>query len=270
MPMPPVSRPRLAAALELLYARRNQRAYVDPDPLQCVYRYSESVDREIAGLVAAGLAYGRVAQIMRSINAVFDTLGPSPRAWIEGTEPDDIRHSFAGFRHRWTTGPELAELLIGVQRLLLEHGTLETAFARNQATEDESSIPALIGFCNELRGQTPNSLLPDPAKNAACKRLHLYLRWMVRQDEVDPGCWRSVSPRQLVVPVDTHMHQIARHLGLTRRKPADARTALEITRAFRHMCPTDPVKYDFVLTRFGIRSELSLAQLDVELRDAPA
>lgn len=267
--MPRPSRHNLTTALELLYARRNRRAYVNPDPLQCVYRYAAPEDVEVAGLIAAGLAYGRVSQIMGSVNAVFDELGANPRAWIERTSSNRIRRTFQGFRHRWTTGTELAELLIGVRRVVREYGSLEEGYRQYVRPEDETTVPALTAFCNELRGGRPNSLLPDPAKNAACKRLHLYLRWMVRRDEVDPGCWAGVSPATLIVPLDTHMHQIARRLKLTDRNQANLATALDVTRAFQAVNPVDPTKYDFVLTRFGIRPELSLAQLDAELHELP-
>ena len=84
----------------------------------------------------------------------------------------------------------------------------------------------------------------------------MYLRWMIRKDDVDPGCWKGISPSKLVIPVDTHIHRICRKLRLTRRKQADLKTALEITEKFRRIAPDDPVKYDFVLTRFGIRDDL--------------
>jgi uncharacterized protein (TIGR02757 family) len=101
-------------------------------------------------------------------------------------------------------------------------------------------------------------LLADPRDKSACKRLNLYLRWMVRRDDVDPGGWEGVRPAQLVVPLDVHMHRIGRALGLTQRQQADCRTALEVTEAFRKISPEDPVKYDFALTRLGIRDDTNL------------
>ena len=98
-------------------------------------------------------------------------------------------------------------------------------------------------------------LLPSPSAGSACKRLNLFLRWMVRQDNVDPGGWDSVSPAKLIIPLDTHMHRIGRRLGLTPRRQADLRTAIEITEGFRGICPSDPVRYDFALTRLGIRRD---------------
>lgn len=120
-------------------------------------------------------------------------------------------------------------------------------------------MDALESFCNELRmaaGRRLSFFLPTPSGKSACKRLNLFLRWMVRRDEVDPGVWHDVPQSKLVVPLDVHMHGIARYLGFTHRKRADMRAALEVTAAFRRFAPEDPVRYDFALTRFGIREEL--------------
>ena len=106
-----------------------------------------------------------------------------------------------------------------------------------------------------------SSLLPDPDRGSACKRLHLFLKWMVRVDAVDPGGWTVLPPSALVVPVDTHMHRIGLALGLTERGQADIRTALEMTEAFSLVRPDDPVRYDFALTRFGIRPDLDMEAL---------
>ncbi len=95
-------------------------------------------------------------------------------------------------------------------------------------------------------------LLPSPGKGSACKRLNLFLRWMVRSDDVDPGGWSGVDAGKLIVPLDTHMHRMGLEVGLTRRKQADMQAALEVTRAFRTIAPEDPVRYDFALTRLGI------------------
>lgn len=126
--------------------------------------------------------------------------------------------------------------------------------------KDETVLPALTGFVGELirdmDGAT--SLLSSPSKGSACKRLLLYLRWMVRRDAVDLGCWQGVRADQLVMPVDTHIHRLALALGMTRRKQANMATALEITEWFRCIAPHDPLRYDFVLTRLGIRSDMDM------------
>jgi uncharacterized protein (TIGR02757 family) len=126
---------------------------------------------------------------------------------------------------------------------------------------DPTVVPALSAFVGNVFPEGCDFLIPTPDRGSACKRLNLFLRWMVRRDDVDPGGWDGVPPSKLVVPLDIHMHRIALTLGLTERKQADLRTAIEITEAFRKLSPSDPVRYDFVLTRFGIRKDLDQAAL---------
>lgn len=256
------------AKLERLYRRYNKRGYVSPDPLQCLYRYPAVQDREIAALIAASLAYGRVAQIIRSVETVLVSMGSSPRAFLLSVTRGRLERSFAGFSHRFTTGPELIAFLSGIAGAVREHGSLNELFISALAHEDEDVRTALPRFVESLRGGDigrHSSLLPCPAKGSACKRLHLFLRWMVRKDAVDPGGWVDVPRSKLIVPLDTHMARIARGLGLTKRTSPDAMMALEITRAFRSIVPNDPVRYDFTLTRFGIREEMKADALFREL-----
>ncbi len=242
-------------AIEDLYARSHRRSWVHPDPLEFLYRYGEVGDREVAGLVAAVLAYGRVGQILRSVSVVLDRLGPSPRDFLLGASMVRVRRTLAGFRHRFSTGAQLAGLLEAMRSVIRQYGSLQACFLTRLHQEDQTVLAALtafVGRLDEAAGGLCGHLLPDPAKGSACKRYHLYLRWMVRCDEVDPGGWEQVGPERLIVPMDTHMHRIALALGATRRKTADLRAALETTDAFRTISPHDPVKYDFTLTRLGI------------------
>lgn len=248
-------------ALEELYVDYNRRAFVHPDPLEFLYKYRGVRDREVVGLVASSLAYGRVAQILRSVEVVLDVLGKHPADFIAAASRKDLERALSGFKHRFTTGSDVVGLLTGARRATEKHGSLNKCFVAGLTREDDSVVQALEKFAVEITGPgacTCDFLLPSSGKGSACKRLNLYLRWMVRRDDVDPGGWKGVSPAMLVVPLDTHMHQTALALGLTSRKPADLRTALEITAGFREFAPKDPVKYDFSLTRLGIREETSL------------
>lgn len=248
-------------ALEDLYKRYNRREFVHPDPLEFLYNYDTAADREIVGLIASSLAYGRVAQILKSASSALDKLTPSPRAYIEKTPPAKMDRDFRDFKHRFTTGEELSGMLRGIKTALQKHGTLESCFL-SFMTEGGGAQAALKGFVGSVNmrdcGCACGSLLPDPERGSACKRLNLYLRWMSRNDDVDPGGWDGVDPSQLIIPLDTHMHRIGTALGFTSRKQADIRTAIEITDAFRTISPNDPVRYDFCLTRLGIRSDTSL------------
>lgn len=250
---------RLRNTLEDLYRQYNRRELVHPDPLEFVYEYHDPADREIVALIAASLAYGRVAQILRSVRQVLDLMGRQPRRFLERARTRQLQDALAPFKHRWTTGQEVADLLGGMQRVIRQHGSLQGAFAASLEPEHESVHPALEGFVEQLRADSAlkrNSLLPCVQAGGACKRMHLFLRWMVRQDDVDPGCWQEVPQSELIVPLDTHMHRLGLVLGMTHRQQADLRTAMEITSGFKAICPEDPARYDFALTRFGIRPEL--------------
>lgn len=242
--------------LEELYACLNRRKFIHPDPLELVHEYSNPLDREVVGMVASSLAYGRVQQILRSVAAVLKRMGESPSRFIMACSFEDLQQAFSDFRHRFTGGVQLAGLLYGLKQVIQRHGDLEACFVGYSSLGDDSVLPALRAFVGELRAEIPcrmDMLLPYPDKGSACKRLNLFLRWMVRADEVDPGGWHGVDPSLLIVPLDTHMHRIGLEAGLTRRRHGDMRTALEITQAFRRIVPEDPVRYDFALTRLGIR-----------------
>ena len=258
-----VARAWSANTLDRLYLELNRREYVHPDPLEFLYGYATAADREVVALVAGSLAYGRVKQILRSVSVVLDMLGPCPAAYIMKTRPSRLGQRLAGFKHRFTTGEQMAALLTGAGRIIADYGSLHACFGEGAAGDGETVLPALGAFVAkiaETAGSDCGHLLPDPARGSACKRLNLMLRWLVRRDDVDPGGWTCVRPEQLVVPLDTHMHRIALAMGLTKRKAGDIRTALEVTNAFRHICPTDPVKYDFALTRLGIRDDVPMPE----------
>jgi len=257
-------RGRLKNALDRLFSEYHRREFVHPDPLEFLYAYSRTHDREIAALVASSLAYGRVRQILKSVGSVLEVLGPSPRSFLLRADRRTLLRSFKGFTHRFTKGRELADLLWRARAIIQRHGSLGKFFARSFPPESETVLPALSAFAAELTGGRPSSLIPDPERGSACKRLHLFLRWLVRSDAVDPGGWTAVPPRALIVPLDTHMYRIGKELGFTRRASADLRAALEITAAFRALSPEDPVKYDFALTRLGIRSDTDMERFFLE------
>lgn len=253
-------------ALEELYTRYNRREMAHPDPIEFLYGYEDVRDREIVALVASFLAYGRVAQILKSVQRVLAQM-PEPAIFLERSSPDTLRRAFAGFKHRFTTAEALVALLVGARRLIHLYGSLGAAFGAGLCDEHETVLPALSAFVcgfTDGTGAPQNSPLPSPAHGSACKRLNLFLRWMVRRDAVDPGGWVDVPPSKLLVPLDTHMLRISRALRLTRRKRADIRTAQEVSAAFRRFSPEDPVRYDFALTRLGIRRD---ADLDAFLAD---
>lgn len=253
-----VCRSMLAPALEDLYSHYNGFEYIHPDPLEFVHLYDSKADREIVGLIASALAYGRVQQILCSVRLVLDIMGPSPSSFLLENGPADIMNVLRSFKHRFTTGEMLAGLLTAVGKLTAEYGSLESCFLTGFSPEERNVLPALAALVKKIEkacGRALPMFLPSPEAGSACKRLNLFLRWMVRSDNVDPGTWETVPASHLVVPLDTHMHRIAAKIGLTCRKQADIRCAVEITEAFASIRPDDPVRYDFALTRFGIKPE---------------
>ncbi|MBW1860369.1 MAG: TIGR02757 family protein [Deltaproteobacteria bacterium] len=247
--------------LEQLYLRYNRREFIHPDPLEFVYLYKDSADREIVALIASSLAYGRVGQILKSVAGVLAPMVPSPSVFVAESSLETIQKTLCDFKHRFATGDHLASLLSGIKQVLKRYGSLHACFMAGMSNDD-TVLPALAHFAAEVTAYADGGaghLVPSPDRGSACKRLNLFLRWMVRSDDVDPGEWESVSPSKLIVPLDTHMHRISLSLGLTRRKQANMATAKEITEAFRQISPEDPVKYDFALTRLGMKGDEELA-----------
>lgn len=252
----------LKEKLDCLYVQYNKRDYIDPDPLLFLYNYPEKADREIAGFIAASFAYGRVEMIMKTVAVILDVLGPRPVQYLLNQSESDLGKTFEGFRYRFAKTSDLVDLLMGLKQVAISFGSLENCFIEGLDEDDETVLSGLRFLCRQIRGQRNlEHLLADPFKNSACKRSHLFLRWMVRKDDVDPGGWHWVSSSKLIVPLDMHMHRAGRLLGFTQRKSADLKTAMEITKGFRQISPDDPVKYDFCLTRFGIRREMTMDTL---------
>ncbi len=248
---------------EELYHSYNHREFVHPDPLEFLYDYPDIRDRELVGLIASSLAYGRVAQILKSVASVLERLNPSPRSFITRTSKEDIFKVFEDFKHRFTTGNEMATMLLGAKKVIEDHGSLYECFMEGFDDRADTVLPALTALVKQMGNINPdihNTLLSSPARGSACKRLNLFLRWMIRKDRVDPGGWNGIPLSKLIVPLDTHMHKICLKFEITSRKQADMRTAVAITQAFRKLAPHDPVRYDFALTRLGIRKDADLEQ----------
>ena len=253
----------LKERLEAIYHQYNRRKYVPPDPLQFLYDYNSPLDQELVGLVAAGLAYGRVETIVRSCEAVLRPLGESPSKTLLSMDKSALLATYQGFKHRFHQGEHVANLLFNAGALIKRYRSLGhalKAFVQGADGDFMKGLTCLVDALNS--GSSSPFLLPSPRKGSACKRLFLYLRWMIRKDEVDPGCWHGLfSPGVLLVPLDTHLFSIGKRLGFTKRRCADLRAASEITQGFRRLSPLDPVRYDFSLTRFGINPAFSKEEL---------
>jgi len=189
--------------LDNIYNRYNRFEFIHPDPLEFLYHYEDVRDREIVGLLASSLAYGRVQQILKSVAFVLCKLGDSPYKFVKNFNFRKSKELFKDFRHRFTKGQDLANLLLGVSEAIKDYGSLNLCFLEHFYHKDANVSLALEGFVSEIKANSRNNLnflLPLPSDGSACKRLNLYPRWMVRKDDVDIGGWKNVSKSKLILP----------------------------------------------------------------------
>ncbi|MDQ3280753.1 MAG: TIGR02757 family protein [Acidobacteriota bacterium] len=232
---------------------------IAPDPLQLVLRFRERRDQEVAASIAAAFAYGRAEMIVANIGVVLARMTPSPYRYLQTFDAREAANRFAGFAHRFHKTPDLVAFLARISAAVREHGSLGALFESCYDASDEDIAPSLARFVNALRNATNDRatpalqyLLTSPEDGSACKRMNLFLRWMVRRTQPDLGLWTFVDPAKLVMPVDTHVHRIATFLGLNERKSADWKAARALTTRLARFDPADPVRYDFALCRLGI------------------
>jgi uncharacterized protein (TIGR02757 family) len=247
--------------IERVDAACDRSARIHSDPIGHVRRYTGRANLEIAGLVGACLAFGNVKALRAKVSDVFDRLGPE----LARTADDELGvfAAMGGWKHRVYQGEDVARLIIGARRVQRANGSLERCFTDALGRHGELR-PALSDWVREIRtaggldvaGQSrrgPQHILSDPAKTSACKRLLLYLRWMVRPDDgVDLGIWTTVSPSLLLIPVDTHLYKLSRNLGFTKRATLTWATTEEVTAALRRLDAEDPVRFDFPLCHLGM------------------
>jgi uncharacterized protein (TIGR02757 family) len=229
---------------------------ISPDPLELARRFDQPLDQEVAGLIAAAFAYGRASMIVANIGTVLARMRPSPYVYLRTFDPADAARRFAGFAHRFHKTRDLVDLLGCIAAAIRTHGSIGALFRACYDDRDADIGPALTRFVEALLGErrTPalEYLLTSPANGSACKRMNLYLRWMIRRTSPDLGLWTFADPAKLVMPVDTHIHRIATFLGLNRRKSTDWKTARALTDRLAKFDRADPVRYDFALCRLGI------------------
>jgi uncharacterized protein (TIGR02757 family) len=222
---------------------------IAPDPLQLVLRYEDARDQEVVGLLAAAFAYGRADIVVSNVGWVLERMGASPFAYLSRFNRQQARKDFAGFAHRFHKTPQLVALLDRIARAISGYGSLGELFRRCYRADDDDIGPALTRFVETLGS---DYLLTSPRDGSACKRMNLFLRWMVRRTPPDLGIWDFVDPAKLVVPLDTHVHRITTFLGLNDRKTPDWKAARAVTDRLAQFDRQDPVRYDFAICRLGI------------------
>ncbi|ARA93008.1 TIGR02757 family protein [Rhodothermaceae bacterium RA] len=255
--MPAPLTPDLKAYLDALVRRFEQPAFIAEDPIAIPHGFDDPRDQEVIGLFAALLAWGRRQTVLDKMAELCARMAFRPYRFVYDFDEARDAPALEGFRHRTFQPIDALWLTKALSHELRTHGTVEALFARHLSAGDEHVGPAIQGFSagvlTSLEG-TPARLrkhLARPASGSACKRLAMYLRWMVRPGPVDLGIWSRIRPAQLVLPLDVHSGRQARALGLIDRAANDWKAALELTRRCRRLCPEDPARYDYAFFGAG-------------------
>jgi len=230
-----------------------------------IHRYERAPDREIVAFIASALAFGRVQSVINSIEGMLQVMGPSPAAFVRDFTPSRDRNRFTHLVHRWTNGADFAALAWILHQMIERSGSIENFFADGLADEAVDVGEALQSFSTRALALDVSAVygrkkpkpgvayfFSRPSSGGACKRLNLFLRWMVREDRVDLGVWKRVRPGQLIVPLDTHIIRVGQCLRLTRLKSPGWRMAADITASLRAIDAVDPIKFDFSICHLGM------------------
>ena len=259
--------------------------HVAMDPVQFVRRYSDPADREVAGFVAAAFAYGNVRGVRRTVAGILDRMGPTPAGFLATFHPNRHTARFEGLVHRWNSPRDIAVLLWILRRILEDHSSIENLVLEGMGGDDTVIERGLENISNAALNTDYRKFysrddlatrrgvryfFPRPSDGSACKRLNLFIRWMVREDDgVDCGVWQRIRPAQLIVPLDTHIARIGSYIGLTRYSSPGWRMAVDITRSLRELDPSDPLKYEFALCHLGIAGDCPRKQDVVKCAQCP-
>ena len=247
--------------LDGLYLKYRNK-YSSDDPVWILHRFCDERDIETAGLIVSCYAYGQVPLINKFISNFFNSIDFKVYEFTSNFSQQKDKKFLNRFCYRFNSGEDLALLFRNMQRIISKYGSLKNYFLLNYCHEHENVLFALTAFSDELNkfsGKSPGYgyLIPRVQNNSACKRLNLYLRWMVRKDDIDFGIWNNVGKSKLIMPVDTHVFRVVSNLKMVKRKTCDMRFALELTEKLKQFDKDDPVKYDFALCHLGIDGKLN-------------
>ncbi len=257
--------PRLKEVLDDLYDIPRLKAHIENDPIEFPHLYNEPGDIELAGFIASSLAFGRIGLFKPIIRKILSFADNSLYEYIINFEPKkDLRH-FDSLYYRMCKGKDIAALLFILREVVRKHGTIGNLFlsCHDPQTSLRNTLSMFVRCLREtdttpVYGRTKATrgllqLIPSPDNGGPCKRLNMYLRWMVRPaDGIDFGLWNRIPPSSLVYPLDTHIIRICKELKMTKRKSANWAMTEEITDKFRLISPDDPLKYDFALCHLGV------------------
>lgn len=255
----------LKETLDNLYRTFNFTESIRRDPIRFPMKYKRKSDIEATAFISSALAYGRVDLFMPVIEKILSPMGASPADFLFHFDSGRDGKIFSGISYRFNRPRDIAGLLYVIGTLIRTFGGVEGAFRSFYREEDYNTGNALSGMMEHIskvdmtpvfgKDIRPNGFMqffPSPAKGSACKRANLFLRWMVRDRDIDFGIWKGIPKKKLVIPLDTHIARVSRCLGFTKRKSADYKMAVEITGALKALDAQDPLKYDFALCHQGI------------------
>ncbi|HWR58285.1 MAG TPA: TIGR02757 family protein [Thermodesulfovibrionales bacterium] len=254
----------LKQTLNKFYSDFDFAGHVRKDPIEFPHRYKNHEDIEVSGFIASCFAYGRVDLFKPVIDRILSIMGSSPYSFLRDF---DIKKQGGNFslKYRFNETKDILCLLFVIHKLLAKYSSIGNAFNRHYSLDDPDTGNGISGLVREImsvdtsrvygKNVHPRGLLqffPSPGKGSACKRMNLFLRWMVRDRDIDFGIWRGTPKNKLVIPLDTHIARVSRCLGFTQRASSDWKTASEITSALKKFDPEDPLRYDFALCHRGI------------------
>lgn len=252
---------RLKKKLDSLYYQY-LKEFSSKDPVWVLHRFSDPGDIEIIGLISASYSYGHVDHINKYTDKLLSRISNKPYEFTINFSKRKDKKFLKDLNYRFNTDDDLAELFTVLSNAVNKHGSLMNLFLKGYSGEDKNVVPALTSFVSRLRSYSSfrnrssanryNYLLPSPTDKSTCKRLNLYLRWMVRKDKIDTGLWSGIDKSKLIIPVDVHVSRVSKTLKLVKRKSVDLKFALELTEALKKFDENDPVKYDFALCHTGI------------------
>lgn len=239
------------------------KTQISPDPLQYLHLYKNNLDIELIGFIASIFAYGNVKQIINSINKIILILKIQPYEFLTNISSLELKKNTKGIYHRFYTEEDIFTLLKLIQKIYIENKSIKNLFLQGYNNNDNNLKNSIHFFVQNIYKIIKNEkmeitsgikfMFPDPENGSACKRINLFLRWMIRKDELDLGIWNEISPNKLLIPVDTHIAKICKELKLTKQKNVSWKMAEEITESLKRFDPIDPIKYDFAICHIGMR-----------------
>lgn len=244
--------------LENLYLSYKHK-FSSKDPVWILHRFKDEKDIELIGLITSAFAYGSVEQINLFIEKLLKNTGNKPYEFTINFQKRKDKKYLKDLNYRFNTSADIVSMFDSLKNNIKEFSSLKNLFMSDYHKDDENIIRALANFTGKLNanrkqpgGRYYHYLFSNPLNGSTCKRMNLFLRWMVRKDEIDPGLWSEVHTSKLIMPVDVHIARISKALGLVNRKSIDLKFAVELTEKLKDFDPADPVKYDFALCHIGI------------------